>query len=494
MATMTPWMIASLVAFAVAVTLATNWLAARISRSGQRLLISPGAILASLVWIALVTVAGTIASRYIERLANVLLGYLAFGIVAFFLSLLRAILHRRIESQPKPLRIDRLLGIFLTDWPRNLTYLFAATIAYLSIAILVQQPIEPVLFIPLAIGALLPDLDSTSSLLGRLLPCISRRLEAWLGHLHEWHTPAAAGIIALLIAPMLFVTSVQAWSVVPLGFVSHLIVDLLHPEGILLLWPLSKRRFHLFGGLPKTPGDRTERKLAAVLALIALVLLVVVDIGPAPPRPVTVPSYQQTLERYYSLRGRNLVTAYIEGSWQATGRRGSGRFEVINAADESYVMLDRYTSRVFTVGRTAADNFYPSHVSLQTGPAARVKPIEIHLEGQQLAEALSLVYQMQREPGLQHIFVSGDIVVPALQDTASPALPIEYSQASIRKIQSHDAGHYSLHYLSASELIALSGVQVDIADLIIWATYIEAGAEPTVTPLPLPAATPDGSP
>jgi hypothetical protein len=234
--------------------------------------------------------------------------------------------------------------------------------------------------------------------------------------------------------------------------------------------------------------------LANVLALITLLLLLIVDIAPPSPQPAAAPSYEQTLERYYSLRGRNLVTASIEGSWQATGRRGSGRFEVINAADQSFVLLDNYTGKVFTAGRTAADNFYPSYISVQTGPAARIKPVEIHLEGQHLAEALSAIYQMQREPGLQHIFVSGDVVVPPQQDVGSPTLPVDYPQSSIRKIQLHDAGHYSLHYLTASELIALSNVQVITADLVIWATYIEAGAEPTVTPLPTPAATPDGSP
>ncbi len=494
MIAISPWMVAGLVAFAVAVTVAANWLAARLGDRAQHATVSLGTVLASLVWIVLVSVAGVIALRYIERMTSVLLGYLVFAAVAFLLSLVRALLHRRIEDQPKPLRFDKLLEVLLTDWLHNLTYLFAAAISFLSLALLMQQPVAPLLFIPLAIGALLPDLDSTSSLLGRLLPFASRRLEARLGHLQEWHTLAAAALIAVLSAPLLLIVDVQAWLVVPLSFVSHLIVDLLHPKGILLLWPLIKRRYHLFGGSLKAHAGDSERRLAAVLALIALILLLVVDIGEPPPRPVTVPSYEQTLERYYSLRGRNLVTAAIEGSWQATGRRGSGRFEVINAADQSFVLLDRYTGRVFTAGRSASDHFYPSHISLQTGPAARIKPVEVHLEDQRLAEALSTIYQMQREPGLQHIFVSGDIVVPAQHAVGGPELPVDYSQSSLRKVQSHDDGHFSLHYLTASELIALANVLVDTADLSIWATYIEPGAEPTVTPLPTPAATPGDAP
>jgi membrane-bound metal-dependent hydrolase YbcI (DUF457 family) len=495
MVTITPWMVAGLIALAVAVTVAANALAARLSGENLSVRLSLGPILANLVWIALVSVAGVIAVRYIERVTSAPIGYSVFVLIVFVLSMIRALLYRRLETQPKPLSLGKVLQIFLTDWLHNLTYLFAATISLLTIALLTEQVVKPLLFIPLAIGALLPDLDSTSSLLGRLLPFASRRLEDRLGHLQEWHTLAAAAIIAVLASPLVLVGA-QVWIVIPLGFVTHLIVDLLHPEGIMLFWPLSKRRYRLFGGPLKTHGGDSERRLAGVLALIALIMLLIVDIGEPPPQPVVVPSYEQTLERYYSLRGKNLVTAAIEGSWQATGRRASGRFEVINAADESFVLLDRYTGRVFTAGHKADDHFYPSRITLQTGPAARIKPVEVHLENQYLADALPTIYQMQREPGLQHIFVSGDIVVPALQAGDIPQLEVDYSQSSVRKIQSHDARHFSLHYLTASELIALASVLVDAADLSIWATYIEpeTEAEPTVTPLPTPAVVPESSP
>jgi hypothetical protein len=101
---------------------------------------------------------------------------------------------------------------------------------------------------------------------------------------------------------------------------------------------------------------------------------------------------------------------------------------------------------------------------------------------------------MQQEAGLQHIFVSGDIVVQDSGTMNSPPLAVDYSQSSIRKIQPHEAGHFTLHYLTASELIALANVWVETADLTIWATYIEAGPEPTVTPLPTPAVEPDTTP
>ncbi|MFO7614970.1 MAG: HAMP domain-containing sensor histidine kinase, partial [Bacteroidales bacterium] len=68
-----------------------------------------------------------------------------------------------------------------------------------------------------------------------------------------------------------------------------------------------------------------------------------------------------------------------QGTWQATGRWMSGRFEILNARGDSFVMLDRYTRQVFTAGRGAQDNLYLNYLSLQTGSAIEVKPVEVRL-------------------------------------------------------------------------------------------------------------------
>jgi hypothetical protein len=158
-------------------------------------------------------------------------------------------------------------------------------------------------------------------------------------------------------------------------------------------------------------------------------------------------------------------------------------FEVLNASGQSFVLFDRYTGDIFTAGRAATDNFYLDRITLQAGDSVRVKPVEVHLEDQRLADALPVVYQMQREHGLQHIFVSGDVI--------GPALPVDFSQTTLRRIRSLDDGHCRLDYLSASQLIDLADVMVEKANLVIVATYTTSATGPTVTPLPPPPATPE---
>lgn len=492
-----PWILLVLLSYSVLVTLITNWLAAGRQRPAFPRSVSLADVVAAaanLIWIALVYAAGVIAARYVERFAFPALGYLVFGLVAFALSWVRAVLFRRIQEQEEPGRrpVERP---WLFSFVHNAIYVLFAVTLYLVLSWALGRSANPILFVLLGIGALLPDLDSQQSVLGRLLPFVSSRLKTRFGHLQEVHSAGANICIAVITSPLILLIGVEAWFSISVGFFAHLLIDLLTPQGVMLFWPLTGTRYKVFGGPLVSPGAPVERRLFAVLVLVATGLLLVVDVGPPAPPPAAVPSCDQVLDQYYSLRGNNLVFAYVEGSWNRTGRSIRGRFEILNAVGESFVMLDCYDGKVFTAGRSPGDDLYLNRISLQPGPSASVKPVEIQLRGQLLADALPVVYQMQREPGLQHIYVTGDIVVPAKEDGAGLNFEVDLAQTGLRRIVAeNDAGHYSFHYLTASDLIELVNLPVEAADLVIVATYASATSGPTVTPLPSPPSTPEPSP
>jgi len=485
-----PWTVVGILTYAVSTTLLSSWLVGGFRRPRFPSKVTVWVLLhaaANLVWIALLCLFGVLGIRYAERMHNMAVGYLAWAVFGFLLSWVRAYLFRRIQDQRPPERqIDwQALAQGLVHWS---SYLLWSLVLYLALLWLLNQPVNPLHLMPLWIGALLPDLDTPDSPLGRLLPWLSRRLQGRLGHLETWHTLGVNALVALLTAPLAWFFGAQAWYLIPLGFCSHLLLDSLTPRGVMLFWPLTRTRYTIFRGVIQSRGCRAERLLVASLTLVGLTLLVV---GPSRSEPVAPPSptYQQTLDRYYALRGRIQVFVYIEGSWQASGLPVSGRFEILNAAGESYVMLDRFSSRVFSAGRGEEDNVYLDRIVLQSGPAVKVKPVEVHLESQPLSDILNTLYEMQEEAGLQHIYVSGDLLLTAGQEGTGSKLEADFSQTSLRRIQLHETGHYSLHYITAAELIDLAELQVEIADLMIVATYASPAAGPTVTPLPIPAAT-----
>lgn len=483
------WVQAGLLAFALAVTLLADWLVARLQDESlwpdRRLLRLFDDWLSRLVWVALMFAWAAIAVRYLERAGNPLPGYALAALAAFLLSLVRAILYRRTVQPTGQGGRFQVTGQRpgWRDLLHGAIYVLAALVLLLLLIWIAGQRLQWLALFILVLGALLPDLDNQASLLGRALPFLSRPLQDALGTRQAWHTPAVAAGLAVLGLPLLAVGGWQAWIALPLGFLAHLLVDLFSPRGIMLLWPLSRVRHTLLGGPLAEPGGRVERWLAAALGLAGLLLALVVGVGAEPPPPIVVPSYEQTLDRYYGLRGRNQVFANVQGTWQPSGRRMAGTFEVLNAVGPSYILLDRYTGQVFSAGRAADDNLYLNGISLQTGEEVRVKPAEIRLAGEPLANALPVLYQMQAEPGVQHIYVSGELMLAA----GSPAPPVDLDRTSLRHVRQLAEGHYALQYLTAAEFIAMVGaVQVEAADLLVVGTYTAAPSGPTATPLPLP--------
>lgn len=486
------WVQVGLLAFALAVTLLADWLVARLHNEAlwpdRRFLPLLDDWLGRLVWVVLMFAWAAIAVRYLERVANPLAGYVLAALAAFLLSLVRAILYRRTVRPAGQGARFQVTGR-RPEW-RDLLhgaiYVLAALVLLLLLVWIAGQRLQWLALLIIVLGALLPDLDNRASLLGRALPFLSRPLQDALGTRQAWHTPAVAAGLAVLGLPLLAAGGWQAWIALPLGFLAHLLVDLFSPRGVMLLWPLSRTRHTLLRGTLAEPGGRVERWLGAVLGLVTLLLALVVGVGAEPPPPIVVPSFEQTLERYVALRGRSQVFARVQGTWQASGRRMSGTFEVLNAVGSSFVLLDRYTGQVFTAGRAADDNLYLNGISLQTGEEVRIKPAEIRLAGEPLANALPVLYQMQAEPGVQHIYVSGELVLAA----GSSALPVDLDQTSLRRVRKLDEGHYGLRYLTAAEFIAMAGaIHVESADLLVVGTYTVTASGPTATPLPLP---PDG--
>jgi len=145
------------------------------------------------------------------------------------------------------------------------------------------------------VGGLLPDVDHPGSIAGRRLPWPAVRegscqVGRWrpggvIRHRGEVHSPEAAVIAATLAG----VVATQAHGWLPagatwvvtvgvlLGYLSHLLADLLSPTPQMLLWPLSRRRWRP-RWLPAVEVDSTSgHALEAMVSVAALTLLVTVE-------------------------------------------------------------------------------------------------------------------------------------------------------------------------------------------------------------------------
>lgn len=112
-------------------------------------------------------------------------------------------------------------------------------------------------------SALLPDIDTPTSKLGRRTGPVSGLIGFLFGHRGLFHAPALYLTIYCILFfafpphRLIFLCALT-------GVMSHLLLDALNPMGIPLIWPVSSRRFH-FAKLQT--GGLTDRLLCLLLTI-----------------------------------------------------------------------------------------------------------------------------------------------------------------------------------------------------------------------------------
>lgn len=96
----------------------------------------------------------------------------------------------------------------------------------------------------LMLGGLLPDIDIKTSIISKFLFPV-----AWIVRIFCKHRGFTHSLLAILI---LLVTSLKYWDHnplffigLPIGYVSHIFLDMLTPEGVVLFYPFFKTHIRL---------------------------------------------------------------------------------------------------------------------------------------------------------------------------------------------------------------------------------------------------------
>jgi inner membrane protein len=117
-------------------------------------------------------------------------------------------------------------------------------------------------------GSLLPDIDEPTSYVGRRSLGMSRKVKEAFGHRGMTHS----FIVWAAVASILLFDSRSAFSVgVVLGYLFHIVEDLLSVQGVPLFWPFQAKRY-------KIPLYRTGGALETIMFYGSFALLVYVGV------------------------------------------------------------------------------------------------------------------------------------------------------------------------------------------------------------------------
>jgi membrane-bound metal-dependent hydrolase YbcI (DUF457 family) len=246
-----------------------------------------------------------------------------------------------------------------------ITHLLFGAICLMITYAATNQRLDPLLFVPALIGSLLPDIDTSTSFIGRLVLPLSHFLERRYGHRQEIHTLWPIALI--LLTALVFPAQQRYIYALALGYAAHLLLDTLNPEGIAPLLPLTDFHLTMFGGKVQRQKP-SEIVLLIILVVVTASTAFVTSFGPGELMAQLLPTTDVARETYRTWEGVYRVYADIEGTWNATHQRYSGRVEVAGLDPGGALLLrDPQTGATFTGGQHPVDKLYLSKITLIKG-------------------------------------------------------------------------------------------------------------------------------
>jgi endonuclease YncB( thermonuclease family)/membrane-bound metal-dependent hydrolase YbcI (DUF457 family) len=248
----------------------------------------------------------------------------------------------------------------------------------LLLLVIIPHDIDLTIVLVAWLFAVLPDIDTSTSFIGRLFLPISKKLETLWGHRQQTHSLLALAVVTLVTSPLLFLPHPWGsflWPAAIIGYASHLALDLLNPGAVPLFWPLEVRARILGGKIEQ--HSTGEKVLLVVLAALVVAAFVVQGVGPTQLLHFALPVPAMAQELYREWEGRYRVYAEVSGIWQdeSHAREENVTFEVLRLDGEVFTMHDRRTGRVLTAGTVGDVDFYVQKIRLVRGEPVLALPI-----------------------------------------------------------------------------------------------------------------------
>lgn len=122
------------------------------------------------------------------------------------------------------------------------------------------------------LGAVLPDIDTPRSIIGRIFKPVSSVIERKYGHRTVTHSILGWGIASVVALPLLFWHK-EYYLFFSLSYFSHLILDMFNQQGITLFWPDRKRDVVGRSVMRLPTGDKREFILMIIFISLSLLTL-----------------------------------------------------------------------------------------------------------------------------------------------------------------------------------------------------------------------------
>lgn len=234
---------------------------------------------------------------------------------------------------------------------------------------------------PTAGGALLPDIDTTTSGIGRWIKPLSGMLERKLGHRTLTHTLLGFAGLALVTAPLL-VVSRAAWAWLIVGALTHILLDTANITGVPLFWPARLEVVLVYNRGMRVPyGSPREFGWLGLFAVGALALLPLSSTGFAPWFHRLLGTTYGAVEDYLSWRDAYEVWADVHGHNLVTGEEVDARYRIVDALHTEELVVEDDAGRAYRVGLGQDADITVTRVTAWRGNPVTVRSEQVQVVG-----------------------------------------------------------------------------------------------------------------
>jgi len=290
---------------------------------------------------------------------------------------------------------------------RTPTHVSFGVLFILGIGLLVGISINWSIAIFAIIGALLPDIDTPQSILGRFLRPMSAYIERKFGHRQATHSLLAVLILGLITIPLICV-NLFCWIALFSGYLSHLLIDSVNKSGVPLFYPSSIRAV-----MPKPEkwriavGTKAETIVMVIILIAVFALYPLNQIGLFRTLHRMIKDTQSAIADYRSWADEYQVYANVKGVFSVSQQPIVSQFEVLGMENRNtLVVYDARAEKIYTVGTDNNANIYPKKIHCIKGEP--INPI---------TKKVSLKYELLSNL-INHIPLSGQTFIKGVVKTA----------------------------------------------------------------------------
>lgn len=286
---------------------------------------------------------------------------------------------------------------------------------------------DPLVLLLAGVASQLPDVDTSSSVPGRILLPVSRYLEKRYAHRSVTHSFLATAVFAVLVLPVVLLGQAFWWGLV-IGYFMGWFGDCFTKSGVAAFFPSSARLV-----IPGNPRLRLSTNSPAEYFVLGVLVIVAIGIINLNSSGGILRGFNQLLGlpsgavEIVSLEGsRYQIFVQVSGRVLLTQQPFEQELEVVRAMTDSDLLTRDRTGRLYRVGTTQSCEIVANRMTTRRGRPIRVQTESVQMEDEAISEKVPASTVSDRT------YITGTLTLEDAEDLSLPTYPDRFDSMTLQ--------------------------------------------------------------